>query len=343
MTVSFADEPKQKAQVVPFFISVYHYNVINETKPISGTKVRLEEESLLQDIIIDSDEDSIPDNLDNCVDVVNPGQWNLDGDEWGNKCDDDIDGDGASNFIERLAKTRIWDASSFPILTIDTDGDGIPDNLDNCINIANPGQWNLDGDEWGNKCDDDIDGDGASNFIERLAKTGIWDANSFPVLTIDTDGDGIPDNLDNCITIANSGQWNLDGDEWGNKCDDDIDGDGASNFIERLAKTRIWDASSVPPFGIDSDGDGIPDSLDNCISVINPSQWNLDDDERGNKCDQDIDGDGFDNWLERLAKTSPWDANEHPQDLDGNGSFDFMEEAAQGHYISGQCDLVFNP
>jgi hypothetical protein len=42
----------------------------------------------------------------------------------------------------------------------------------------------------------------------------------------------------------------------------------------------------------DGDGDGIPDGVDNCPSVFNPSQTNTDGDAQGDACDPDDDNDG---------------------------------------------------
>jgi hypothetical protein len=44
---------------------------------------------------------------------------------------------------------------------------------------------------------------------------------------------------------------------------------------------------------LDSDGDGVPDSEDNCPTVPNPDQSDLDMDGIGDVCDHDADGDGF--------------------------------------------------
>jgi len=48
----------------------------------------------------------------------------------------------------------------------DSDGDGIPDDRDNCINVFNPDQRDTDGDGFGNRCDADLNNDGVVNFAD---------------------------------------------------------------------------------------------------------------------------------------------------------------------------------
>ncbi|MEO8223453.1 MAG: thrombospondin type 3 repeat-containing protein [Gammaproteobacteria bacterium] len=50
-----------------------------------------------------------------------------------------------------------------------------------------------------------------------------------------------------------------------------------------------------PRPGADSDLDGVPDSIDNCTLVANPDQCDSDGDGYGNRCDGDLNNNGFSN------------------------------------------------
>ncbi len=196
----------------------------------------------------DLDDDGVG-YFDNCPLVANPGQWDKDQDGLGNACDLDIDGDGFSNEEEENAGSKVWDVKSTPeTILLDEDGDGVSDMDDNCTSIANAGQWDKDQDGLGNECDDDIDGDGVSNAQELADGTKPWDPLSFlrESNENDIDGDGILNADDNCIAIANAGQWDKDQDNIGNECDDDIDGDGFTNQQEIAAGTKVWSRLSFP-------------------------------------------------------------------------------------------------
>lgn len=78
----------------------------------------------------------------------------------------------------------------------DTDGDGVTDPNDVCVDVPDPAQLDTDGDGLGDACDPCPAG---SNH--------------------DEDGDGIGDGCDNCPAIVNVDQANDDGDDLGNACD----------------------------------------------------------------------------------------------------------------------------
>jgi cysteine-rich repeat protein len=76
---------------------------------------------------------------------------------------------------------------------------------------------------------------------------------------------------------------------------DDADrtaGDGCS-AICRVEAT--WICSGAPSRCLrDTDGDRVFDSLDNCVDTPNGAQYDSDGDRRGDVCDSDIDGNGYD-------------------------------------------------
>jgi hypothetical protein len=150
----------------------------------------------------------------------------------------------APNNITQDWAVIVYDPSKFsPIPTLDTDGDGILDAIDNCRYVANPDQ-------------------------------------------ADSDGDGIGDACDNCPTTPNPDQADTDGDGIGDVCDPDMDGDGISNELDNCPKTANADQK-------DSDKDGIGDACDNCPTTYNPDQADANNDGIGDACMPDFVCDVF--------------------------------------------------
>ncbi|HET6398954.1 MAG TPA: thrombospondin type 3 repeat-containing protein, partial [Candidatus Thermoplasmatota archaeon] len=137
----------------------------------------------------------------------------------------------------------------------DQDGDGAHDAADNCGIVGNSAQSDLDRDGVGDACDHDMDGD----LVPDKPRAGVT-------------------KYDNCPTVFNEDQADEDGDGVGDACDE-------APEDPALATPTVHPAR-------DSDGDGIADIQDNCKTVPNRNQENMDGDQFGDACDPDIDGDG---------------------------------------------------
>ena len=76
----------------------------------------------------DTDQDGVPDALDNCTLVANANQRDTDGDGYGNACDADLNNDGAINAVDLgLLKDRFFDTGN---LDADFNGDGVVNSVD---------------------------------------------------------------------------------------------------------------------------------------------------------------------------------------------------------------------
>ena len=73
----------------------------------------------------------------------------------------------------------------------------------------------------------------------------------------DTDGDGIPDNLDNCTNVANLTQLDADGDGYGNICDADLNQSGLVTTADyALLRSVLGQSASASPLATSADLNG---------------------------------------------------------------------------------------
>jgi hypothetical protein len=110
----------------------------------------------------------------------------------------------------------------------------------------------------------DSDEDGILDPCDGLCEATVENACPCGVPQDDSDGDGVPDCVDNCPAFANPLQ--LDSDE-------DGVGDGCDNCV------------GPNPDQLDADGDGFADGCDNCPAVPNADQVDFDIDGIGDVCD----------------------------------------------------------
>ncbi|MEM9055960.1 MAG: alpha-amylase family glycosyl hydrolase [Pseudomonadota bacterium] len=77
------------------------------------------------------------------------------------------------------------------------------------------------------------------------------------VVIADADGDGQPDDLDNCSAAPNADQRDTDGDGFGNACDPDLNGDGVINFLDLgLMKQAFFTGPGDSAWNPDADLNG---------------------------------------------------------------------------------------
>jgi cysteine-rich repeat protein len=96
--------------------------------------------------------------------------------------------------------------------TDDSDGDGIPNAMDNCPNVFNPIR------PMDNGMQADADADGVGDACDPCP----LDANTSTCTVYnpnDTDGDGVLNAMDNCPSVPNADQKDTDGDGKGDACD----------------------------------------------------------------------------------------------------------------------------
>jgi OOP family OmpA-OmpF porin len=132
-----------------------------------------------------------------------------------------------------------------PPAVVDSDGDGVPDDLDKCPDT--PKGTKVDKNGCPVITDRDSDGDGVWDSLDKCPDTpkGVKvDKDGCPlVIEGDRDGDGVPDSLDKCPDTPKGVSVDKNG------CPLDSDGDGVPDYLDKCPDT---------PKGVTVDKDGCP-------------------------------------------------------------------------------------
>jgi hypothetical protein len=176
----------------------------------------------------------------------------------------------------------------------DRDSDGVPDDVDECPDLAE----DFDGIQDEDGCpEDDADGDGILDAQDACPLVpGVWwnDPKKNGCPAPDTDGDGIPDPVDACPAVKGVAS----DDPKKNGCPaaaQDRDKDGIPDDADKCPdqpedRDGFEDFDGCPD--PDNDGDGIPDKEDACPNVRGERST----DPTRNGCpNPDRDGDTYDN------------------------------------------------
>ena len=118
---------------------------------------------------------------------------------------------------------------------------------------------------------------GAWQFLNNGTDTSQWTSVSWPPTgsdlaftaafstpVADGDGDGVPDDSDNCPTVSNADQLDQDGDGVGNACDPDQDGDDVDDGDDNCALTPNADQRDTDADNLGDECDPFPGSTAGC-------------------------------------------------------------------------------
>lgn len=251
---------------------------------------------------LDSDNDGIPDiveagGADSNNDGLVDGFTDTDNDGFSDQVDGDVGNDGTvENSAAALLRTGAdpdnnGRANSYPYKNIDQD------------NVANPYDPDSDGDgisdvreagftdsNWNSQVDGAINGKGWNLVLASMPSLPILNSDgSGPadLYDIDSDNDGIPDNVEGLTTIG----YLL-------PAGTDMDNDGID---DRYDNYNGFGGDGIHP--VDTDGDSIPDYMDSdtdgdgLIDIIEGNDLNLNGmvDDLVTLTGLDMDGDGLDN------------------------------------------------
>jgi hypothetical protein len=241
-----------------------------------------------------------------------------------------------------------WDV--VPENDIDADGDGVPFYTDNCPDFYNPLQDDSDSDDIGDRCDVDIyavkTNQGPDETYIPLVGTPVFFLDSEKIMWLAKDADALPEPGDewewllginqSAVSYRAVGQA-----EWEPETELTLNGVATGYFnrwkwvcpaayiptdgqyeIKLIAEdadgNRGEAVYSITVDTVDSDSDGVRDTVDNCPYQSNSNQSNNDSDHLGDVCDN-----------------CPAAANPGQEDADEDGKGDVCDEDTVYGTING--------
>lgn len=251
------------------------------------------------------------------------------------RSDEDLDGDGLINGRECVIGSRVDD--------VDTDNDGVWDGREEASPNLNDPPTDSDGDGIPDALDDDDDDDGIPTRLENPDPNNDGDTSDAQ----DTDGDGKPDYLDD----DDDGDGVLTKDELG-----DANGNGIPDYLEGPEEPivdsdgdGVFDDVECPVPGEcpDTDGEGTPDYLDDDDDDDGIPTIDEDLDGDGDPTNDDTDGDGLPNYLDDdddgdgiPTRTERADAAEFGDDIDNDGLPNWLDTDADGDGVADGTEAM---
>ena len=295
---------------------------INPTNCPTGTATIGQSSTSLDDCLTDSDDDGIPNEIDDDDDNDGVNDSN-DAFPTNSAETDDTDGDGVGNNADD-----------------DDDNDGWPDPTDHFP--LDDSEWlDTDADNIGNNVDTDDDGDGWTDADEATCGSDSLDHSNLPidtdsdsicdVMDDDDDGDTILDSNDICPGHDDTLDWDGDGIPDGCENNLDLDFDGVMNTEDQCPETPFTEVTQVDEYGCspsesgDDDGDGVPDAADICPDTASEEIPNS---EGCGVSQRDTDNDGWTDSEEQECGHDHLDGSDVPDASCGAGEESTSEESS---------------
>lgn len=287
----------------------------------------------------DSDMDGVDDSLDNCPGTYNPDQADDDNDGLGNACDD-----CTGVYVTNLLASAEFETGQPAGWTVRT-------------NAGANAAWRFDNPKFKSNytggtglfavCQSDMFR--RTNMDTELL-TPSMDMGLALIADLqfktDFDWDKYGDNEICDVDVSLNGAsgpwsnvWRKQGADYRGPATESVDLSFAAGYPNVMVRFHYYNAKQeywwqvddvkviceICDASYDGDGDGIPDISDNCPEVWNPTQADLDADNAGDDCDDDIDGDGIVNTWENLYGLDSYDDSDAPLDDDSDGMSNLSE------------------